>query len=468
MSIFKKLALKSVLKDDKSGTMLARNFTTLDLIFLGIGSVIGSGVFAITGFVSARYAGSAVMISYFIAGTCGICIGLIYAELSTMIPTSGSLYSYSYVILGEIVAFVVLITMFLEIGVGASFVAAACADYLTQLFFQLNITLPNYLIQGPYEGGVIRLIAFLLILITGCVLYLGNKASKRLNVALVVIKLGTIFTFVLIASRYFDINTWTSNYMPFGMKGVLGGATMLFFAFNGYANLASTAEECKNPNKSITIAMIVTMLIAILTYSLVSFVLTGISDYKNLNSSAALVIALNQNGNSWGASIVSAGAICGMLTVILINIYAISRILYSASKDRLIFKFLAKIHPKYRTPTNAIIFVTIILSLIAGIVEPSLLAKITSFTMLLNGLIAISLVITARVTLKNIARPFKMPFLYIFSVFIEALLLYLVIYQILYEHSNQAFLVGMLLTFTVLVYFIRIFFRKNKESSLKK
>ncbi|MBF8246663.1 MAG: amino acid permease [Rickettsia sp.] len=469
INIFKKKSLDSVLNNNNSKNGLKKTFTTFDLIFFGIGSVIGSGVFSITGLVASKYAGSAIVISYLIAGVSSIFIGLIYAELASMIPASGSLYSYSYVVLGEIIAFVALAIMFLEIGCAGSFVSSACADYFHKILDQLNINFPVFLKKTPFEGGVVNFIAVLIILFLGFVLYLGNVVSKSLNIILVIIKMSTIFAFILIASKYFNAQILFDNFNPFGFKNVFAGSAVLFFAFNGYANLTSTVEECKNPKKSLTIAIIVAMLTAIVVYSLVSIALTGMIDIKILNSSiGALSLALKYHGNSWGASLIATGAICGMITVTLMNIFSISRIFYVAAQDGMFFNICSRIHPKYKTPSSSIIWLTLILSLMAGFIPPALLAQTSSFAMLFNAIIAILLVVIARFTHKNVRRPFKTPFLYLMSLCSVGLIFYLLIDQIYPKVTFQSLFVGTVACLMVIIYIVLKTVKIMKLSITKK
>lgn len=414
MSFFKKKDFNLV-KEVSKTSGLSKNLGPVDLILFGLGAVIGTGVFALTGLVAAQYAGPAVMLSYLIAGVTCIFVALTYTELATMLPTSGSIYTYSYVVFGEGIAWIVGSVLALEMTFAAAAVASSWSAYIQGLLEVGGIVLPRYLAVSPSEGGLINLPAILIIGFVGVVLFMGTKESKKLNTILVILKMIAIFAFIIAAVPHFDPVKYWVDFMPFGFDDVLYGASILFFAFTGFGILASTAEECKNPKRDVTIGIIGSLLIASILYAIVAGLLTGIISYEKLNNSQPLAIALKYNNSNIGSAIVATGAICGMTTVIMMNIYALSRIFYVMARDGLLPKAMSKLHPKYDTPYITLMFFGAASALLSALLPLNLLGKLSSMGALMDYIAVILCVVAFRFIQPHAERSFRCPALFVIA-----------------------------------------------------
>lgn len=433
-NFFKRKSLQAVLETGKTSG-LVKSLTLIDLIFLGLGGIIGTGVFTLTGVIAAEYAGPAVIVSYAIAGIACIFIALVYTELASMIPTSGSIYTYSYVAFGEVFAWMIASMLIVEMGLGAAAVSSGWSAYVQGLFDAAGCPLPQALINCPSHGGFIDLPAFLIVLTVGVMLFLGTKESKTLNNILVVVKMVAILLFVIFAAPHFDINNW-QNFMPKGFDDVMYGSSILFFAFTGFGVLAATAEECKNPEKDLTIGIIGSLVLATVVYMLVAAALTGITPYYELNNPQSLAYALKQNGSNIGSMLVAIGGIAGMTTVIMVNIYGQSRIFYVVARDGLIPKFMSKIHPKYDSPYMTILVFTVFVALAGSLVPFNTLAQLSSMGALTDYVVVGLVVIFFRFKEPNIRRPFKCPAIYIIAPIALLASLYLLTKQIFDVNGN--------------------------------
>lgn len=414
MRFFYKKDFTSV-KEVSKTSGLSKNLGLVDLILFGLGAVIGTGVFALTGLVAAKYAGPSVMISYLIAGITCIFVALTYTELATMLPTSGSIYTYSYVAFGEGIAWIVGSVIMLEMTFAAAAVASSWSAYMQGLLDSAGITLPHYLAAPISEGGLINMPAVLVIAFVGGILYMGTKESKKLNTILVIVKMLAIFAFVVAAAPHFDPVQYWVDFMPFGFDDMLHGASILFFAFTGFGILASTAEECKNPKRDLTIGIIGSLFIASILYALVSGLLTGIISYDKLNNSQPLAVALKYNNSNIGSAIVASGAICGMTTVIMMNLYALSRIFYVMARDDLLPKAMSKLHPKYDTPYLTVIFFTILSAILGAFLPLNILGTLSSMGALMDYITVILCVMVFRFAYPNAERSFRCPALFVIA-----------------------------------------------------
>jgi len=400
MSFFKRQSLQSVIDTGKSGG-LVKSLGVFDLILLGLGGIVGTGVFTLTGVIAAEHAGPAVTLSYGIAGLTCIFIALVYTELASMMPTSGSVYTYSYVAFGEVFAWLIGSMLIVEMAFGAAAVAGGWSAYVQGIMDAAGCPLPTAIAHCPSEGGYIDLPAFLVVISVGIMLFLGTKESKTLNNILVFVKMAAILLFVVFAAPHFDIDKW-ENFMPKGFDQVVYGSSILFFAFTGFGVLASTAEECKNPEKDLTIGIIGSLVLATVVYVLVAGVLTGVTHFSELNNAQPLAYALQQNGNSFGSILVAVGGIAGMTTVIMVNIYGQSRIFYVVSRDGLLPKALTNIHPKYDSPYVSIIIFTLLVALSGSLISFQTLAQLSSMGALTDYIVVSLAVLAFRIYQPNI------------------------------------------------------------------
>jgi APA family basic amino acid/polyamine antiporter len=447
-----------------SGTSgLEKTLGPIDLILLGLGGIIGTGVFALTGLVAAQYAGPAVTLSYAIAGCTCIFVALAYTELATMLPTSGSVYTYTYVAFGEVFAWVMGSVLIIELGFASSAVAASWSSYTQRILTSAGIELPKAISKVPEHGGIIDLPAVLIVAFVCFVLYLGTKESKRLNTILVFVKITTIFIFILVAAPNFDATNW-ENFTPYGFDNVLVGSSILFFAFTGFGTLASTAEECKNPKRDLTIGIIGSLLVSTILYVIVGALATGIVPFTELNNSEPLAHALSLNGSKLGPVIVATGAVFGMTTVIMMNIYGQSRIFYVMSRDGLLPKFMSKLHPKYDSPYIALLIFGGMAAILAGFCPMQVLGQLSSMAALIDYMAVILIVMLFRFKLPKVERPFRCPVVFIIAPIAFTALTILLFKQILGK-DWELLLTGKIIIYwfigAFILYVVRVMFFKK-------
>ncbi|WP_341764132.1 amino acid permease [Candidatus Tisiphia endosymbiont of Beris chalybata] len=411
MSFFTKKSFESI-KELGATSGLSKNLGAFDLVLLGLGAIIGTGVFVTTGIVAAQYSGPAVMLSYLVAGVTCIFVALAYTELATMLPDSGSIYTYSYVAFGEVFAWLMGSVIILELAFAAGVVAVGWSGYVQAILAAGGIYLPKYLTTVPMNGGIINLPAFLIVVFVFFILYLGTKDSKKLNAILVFIKMAAIFAFIVSATPHFDVTNW-ENFQPFGVNNMLIGSSILFFAFTGFGTIAATAEECKNPNKDLMIGIIGSLVISTIVYVVIAGLVTGIAPFSELNNDQPLAYALNLNNSKIGSAIVATGAVCGMTTVLMMNIYATSRIFYVIARDGLLPKSFAKIHSKYGSPYITLLIFSALAAILGGFFPTSLLIQLSSMGSLIDYSVVALIVILFRIKMPNATRPFKCPAVFI-------------------------------------------------------
>lgn len=462
-SIFRRKSIESVLEGANKNS-LKKTLGAFDLILLGIGCTIGTGIFVLTGVAAAEYAGPAISISYALAGLACMFAGLAYTELAAMVPVAGSAYTYSYIILGEFIAWLVAWGLILEYTVAASTVAAGWSGYFVGILNAGGIHLPEYLIKVPSEGGMINLPAICISLFIGCLLIRGTKESIVVNRILVGIKLGVIFLFLAIAAPHIKMENY-ANFFPFGWQGVGIGAATIFFAYLGFDAVATTAEECKNPNRDLPIGIIGGLLICALLYVAVSLVLTGIVNFSELNNAEPMAYALRVNGSNIGSALVGTGAVTGMVAVLLVLMYGQSRIFFVMARDGLIPAAFGKLHKKFGTPYLGCIFLTLAVALISGFTPIQTMGQMSSLGTLFAFTVVSIGVLVMRIRKPNIERPFKCP-----AVFIVAPLAILSCSYLMYNlflKTGKPFLIWFLIS--ILVYFCYSYKKSplNKVSSDK-
>jgi len=307
---------------------LKKTLGAIDLILLGIGCTIGTGIFVLTGIAAAKYAGPAVSLSYLISGFACIFAGLAYAELAAAIPVAGGSYTYAYAILGEFVAWMVAAAISLCYTIGGATVAAGWSGYFVGIVNSAGYHIPEQLTKIPADGGLVNLPAICIALFVGFILTRGTKESIVLNRILVVVKLVAIFLFLFIATPHIKVENWTNNFMPFGVAGVFTGAAAIFFAYTGFDAVATAAEETKRPNRDLPIGIIGSLLVCIVLYVAVALAVTGITNYTELNNAEPMAYALRQNGSEIGGALVGTGALAGMVAVLLVFMYGQTRIFF--------------------------------------------------------------------------------------------------------------------------------------------
>ncbi|MBL6685968.1 MAG: amino acid permease [Methylophilaceae bacterium] len=393
----KKIAIVENNKD------LHRCLSAFDLVMLGIGCIIGTGIFVLTGIVAANQAGPGVIFSFLIAGFACAFAALSYAELASSIGGCGSAYGYSYVAFGEFIAWMVGWILLLEYGIAIAAVANGWSGYFNNALIAVGLGLPDFLTRPPAQDGIINLPASLIILMIMGLLILGVKQSAKFNAAMVFLKVAAIAIFILIALFHVNPINW-SPFLPYGWfdtlpsgktVGVLAGASIVFFAYIGFDAVSTAAEEAINPQRDLPIGIIGSLIFCTLIYISVSALLTGMLPYTNLNVSSPVAFALQKIGLNSASAIVATGVIAGLTTVMLVLYYALTRIILAMSRDGLLPIKLSNINPRTRTPIKLIIICGLVMSLIAGFVSLGTLAEIvnigtlSAFTVVCFGVIAL-------------------------------------------------------------------------------
>jgi APA family basic amino acid/polyamine antiporter len=399
---------KSVVNETDE-TVLHRSLNATDLTLLGIGAIIGAGVFVLTGIAAATKAGPAISISYIIAGLASMFAALAYAELSTCIGGCGSAYSYSYVVFGELIAWIIGWDLILEYTLSVATVAIGWSGYVKNALQSLGLNLPYYLVKNPFEGGIIDLPAFAIILFLAMLLCAKVKHGSRFNAIIVCIKLVTIAIFIAVASDHLNPENW-HPFFPFGWHGVMQGASLVFFAYIGFDALSTAAEETIKPQRNLPIGIIVSVNICTLIYIIVSVLLTGIVSYKTLNVNSPVAEALLSIGHPFAAGVVAVGAIAGLTTVMLVMYYGLTRICLAIARDGLLPNFFAKTNRHTKTPVKIILTSGLIIATVAGLVPIGDAAALVNIGTLAAFTLVCLAVITLRFTQPALKRPFKLPF----------------------------------------------------------
>ena len=407
MDLFRRKSIDELQAAAAASGML-KNLAAVDLLMLGIGAVIGTGIFVLTGVAAAKYAGPAVPLSFILSGlTCALA-GLAYAEFASIVPASGSAYTYAYASLGEFIAFIVGWNLILEYTVTSSAVAVGWSGYVVGLFASAGLVLPHELVVAPAEGGIFNLPAVLITLFLSFLLVRGTKESVKLNRILVFVKLAAIFLFLVLATPHVDATNW-EPFLPFGYSGVVSGAAIVFFAYIGFDAVATTAEECRNAARDLPVGIIGSLFICTLLYAVVAAVLTGVVPYSMLDTAEPVAFALRHIGYNVGSAIVAVGAICGITTVLLVLLYGQSRIFFAMSRDGMVPANVCKIHRRFHTPYRVTILGAIFVSVIAGVFPIGMIAEMANIGTLSAFLIASIGVMVLRKTEPDLKRNFKCP-----------------------------------------------------------
>lgn len=410
MDAFRRKDLTRALEEsEKKGKTLVKRLGVFDLTALGIGAIIGSGIFVLTGVVAANYAGPGIVISFIISGIAAGLAALVYTGMATAVPVSGSAYTYSYVTLGEIVAWIIGWNLVLEYAVAAGAVAVGWSAYSASLLNSIGLTIPKWLSSSPVEGGIINLPAVLITFGITALLIRGMRQGSFLNSIVVIIKLTVIFIFIAIGVTLVKPVNW-QPFLPFGFMGTVQGAALIFFAYIGFDAVSTAAEEVKRPGRDLPIGIILSLLISTVLYIAVGLLLTGIVPYRELNTAAPVAKALLYAGVRWGSLLVSIGALAGLTSVLFASIFAQSRIFFAMSRDGLIPEFLARLHTRFQTPYVVTALVGAFVALIAAFLPVGILAQIANIGTL-SAFFATAigvLVLERRVPVDKI--PFRVPF----------------------------------------------------------
>ncbi|MBM7692167.1 APA family basic amino acid/polyamine antiporter [Peribacillus deserti] len=401
---------KKVVSNQFSENSLNRVLGAMDLTLLGVGAIIGTGVFVLTGVAAAKYAGPALILSFIIAGLACVFAALCYSEFASMIPQSGSAYTYSYVAFGEIFAWVLGWDLVLEYGLASSAVASGWSGYFQSLLSGFGIHIPTALTSAfdPSKGTVIDLPAVIIVLLVTLLLTRGVKESARFNAIMVVIKVAVVLLFIAVGVWYVEPANW-EPFMPFGFSGVVTGAAVVVFAYFGFDAVSTAAEEVKNPQRNLPIGIISALAICTTLYIAVSLILTGIVPFNMLNVKDPVAFALQFIGQDWAAGFISLGAMVGITTVLIVMMFGQTRLFFAMSRDGLLPKRLSTVHPKTKVPLASTWGTGILVALFAGFVPLDKLAELTSIgTLFAFATVSLGIAVL-RKTQPELKRGFKTP-----------------------------------------------------------
>ena len=434
-NLFKTKSIEALVGDvEHGGKALRRSLTAWDLTLLGIGAIIGTGIFVLTGTAAANQAGPAITMSYLAAGLACAFAALCYAEFASMIPIAGSAYTYAYATLGELVAWMIGWDLILEYAVGSMTVAIGWSGYMQRLLAGFGITIPQVIGAAP-PAGIINLPAVIIVLFIMILLVVGVRESARFNAVMVAIKLVAVLFFLGAGITYVEPANW-QPFAPYGWPGIMAAAAVVFFAYIGFDAVSTTAEEAKNPQRDLPIGIIASLVVCTVLYLAVGLVLSGIvpviqfrsvaealpgvamvdqaESIKFLNAPVAYALAFIHQ--DWAAGLVSAGAVAGITSVLLVMLMSQPRIFFSMSRDRLLPQGVSKVHPKFGTPYITTIITCVIVALVAGLTQIQVVGEMTSIGTLFAFVVVCAAVLVLRAKRPDAKRPFRVPFGPIFPV----------------------------------------------------
>lgn len=404
---------------EQEGHNLKKCLSAFDLTLLGIGAIIGTGIFVLTGVAAATTSGPAVVLSFIVAGVACAFAALAYSELASSVGGSGSAYGYSYAAFGELIAWIIGWDLILEYGVAVAAVANGWSGYFNNALTAIGLELPRALTAGPFaaEPGFINLPAVMIILALMVLLCIGVRESARLNTAMVGVKLLAIVIFIAVAVFHVNPENW-SPFAPFGWFsydelgkpiGILAGASVVFFAYVGFDAVSTAVEEAHEPKRDIPIGILASLGFCTLIYIVVSGLLTGVLPYTELNVSSPVAHALQQLGINWASALVATGVIFGLSTVMLVLYYALTRIIFAMSHDGLVPGIFGRVNEKTRTPVQTTVICGLIMAVMAGFIPLGALAELVNIGTLTAFILVCIGVAVLRKTHPDMKRPFKVP-----------------------------------------------------------
>ncbi len=420
MNLFVKKPIGTLLAECEEGHALKRSLSAMSLVALGIGAIIGAGIFTLTGVAASTHAGPAMVYSFMLAALGCAFAGICYSEFSTMIPIAGSAYTYSYATMGELIAWIIGWALVLEYAVGAATVAVSWSATFDSILLSFGVTLPRAIVAGPFDPmpGSVNLLAIIIICIISGILIRGISESAKFNDFIVITKVAVVIFFIGIG--YFFINY--RNYHPFlppntgtfgafGWSGVLAAAGQIFFAYIGFDAVSTAAQEARNPKRDMPIGIIGSLFVCTILYILYSLVLTGIVNYKELNVAAPLAVAVDHmKGLPWVGFLMKLGSLCGLTSVMLVMLLGQSRVFYSMANDKLLPPLFSQIHPKFRTPWKSNLLLMVFVSIGAAFTPIARLGNLTSIGTLFAFVLVCIAIIIMRKREPDLPRPFKTPF----------------------------------------------------------
>ena len=425
MSLVTRKSLADLRAESERG-LLRRSLGPLNLTALGIGSIIGTGIFVLTGTAASQNAGPSLVLSMIISAVGCAFAGLCYAEFASMVPVAGSAYTYAYATVGEIFAWIIGWDLILEYALSASTVAVGWSGYFVSLFRDLGIRIPPEFIaprgalvtlaDGSSVHGVFNVPAAFVVLLVSALLVIGIKQSAGTNTVLVLIKSLVLVLFVVLAWSYIRRENLTPFIPPneggfghFGWSGVLRGAGVMFFAYIGFDAVSTAAQEAKNPQRDMPIGILGSLAICTVIYIAVAIVLLGIVSYHKLNVADPLAVGIDATGLRWFSPVIKVSALFGLFSTMLVQLLAQTRIFYSMSRDGLLPTFFGVVHPRFRTPYLSTMFTGVIIAFAAGLLPIDLLGQLVSIGTLLAFVLVCIGVVMLRRTAPELERPFRTP-----------------------------------------------------------
>lgn len=407
----RKKSIDQLQQESTSSSDLKRILGLWQLTSIGLGGIIGVGIFVLTGVAAAKHAGPAVILSFLIAGLASAAAALCYAEFAGLIPIAGSAYTYSYAVLGEGAAWMIGWDLLLEYTLVIAVVAIGWSGYAQEILGQIGIHLPVWAQGAPGTGSghAVDLVAIVISLAIAALLTLGIEWGAKFNNIMVFIKLAIVLVVILIGVFYIHPANW-HPFMPFGFHGVMGGAALVFFAVFGYDTLTTAAEESKNPQRDLPKAVVFSLAIALCLYIGMSLVITGMVPYQTLNNAAPIAKAFDHVGLTWITIFISAAAIAGILSVLFSFMLAGSRIWFSMSRDGLLPGWFSKLHPKFQTPYRPTLIIGAITALVSGFTPIAEVAELVNIGTLAAFILICTSIIVLRKKRPDLERKFQTPF----------------------------------------------------------
>src|SRR5579863_7555549 len=425
--LFATKSIDELQEQESSGNQLRRALSATSLTLLGIGGIIGTGIFVLTGTAAANHAGPALALSFILAGIGCTLAGLCYAEFAAMIPVSGSAYSYSYATLGEGIAWFIGWNLVLEYLLAVATVSVGWSGYGISLLNQIGIHVPASLANAPFAavgdslhvvttGALLNLPAVVVVAVIATVCYIGIKQSAAFNSVIVTIKVVVIVLFIIFGVSYINTANW-HPFIPaqnadgrFGWSGIIGGAGVIFFAYIGFDAVSTAAQESKNPQRDMPIGILSSLIICTLLYVIVSTILTGMANYKELDVAAPVAYALDKYPSlGWLGIPVKLGAVCGMTSVMLVMTIAQARIFFAMARDGLLPPFFGRVHPRFRTPSTGTIVTGTAAAVVGGLFPVKILGELVAIGTLAAFVTVCIGILVLRQTRPDLPRPFRTP-----------------------------------------------------------
>lgn len=426
--IFKTKPIEKAISEALEATEMKRTLSAFDLVLLGIGCVIGTGIFVLTGNAAAANAGPAISVSFVLAGLAAALAGLCYAEMAAMLPIGGSAYAYTYATLGELVAWLIGWNLILEYLVGAATVSVGWSGYVSAFCHDiLGFDLPARFASAPFAfdhttrhfvrtDAIINLPAVLIVMMVSLLLVLGTRESARVNAIIVIVKLAAILLFLVAAAPFVRVENWHPFVPPnegtfgrFGVSGVFQGATTVFFSYVGFDAVSTAAQEARRPRRDVPIGILVSLVICTVLYVAVSLVLTGVVPYARLSVPHPIALAVEATGQRWLMGAIEVGAICGLTSVILVFLLGQPRIFRAMAQDGLFFEFATRLHPRLKTPHIITITNGLLCSLLCAFLPIDILSELTSIGTLFAFAVVSLGILILRKKRPDLPRKFRVP-----------------------------------------------------------